>query len=69
MPGWSKFCSRIARFVLGQAGAVTVDFVVLTAAVSLLGITVVSTFAGSTTNLANEIDNFVAEVPNEVGLN
>ena len=36
-------------------GAVTVDFVVLTAAICTLGLVVVLSFAGSTTSFANEI--------------
>ena len=39
-----------------ENGAVTVDFVVLTAAICLLGFIVVATFSGGTTGLANKIE-------------
>ena len=45
----------ITKFNLDDSGAVTVDFVVLTAAICLLGFVVVTTFSGSTTALANGI--------------
>ena len=37
-------------------GAVTVDFVVLTAAICLLGLSVVMAFSGGATDLSNEIE-------------
>ncbi len=45
----------ISTFFQDDDGAVTVDFVVLTAAICLLGFTVVTTFSGSTVVLANGI--------------
>lgn len=47
----------IRNFVDDTKGAVTVDFVVLTGAIVLLGFVVVSSFSGSTTALANDISS------------
>ena len=44
-------------FLNDEKGAVTVDFVVLTAAICLLGFIVVTTFSDETTNLANGIES------------
>jgi Flp pilus assembly pilin Flp len=45
----------ISNFLQDEDGAITVDFVVLTAAICLLGFVVVTTFSGSAVDLANEI--------------
>lgn len=45
------------KFLQDDHGAVTVDFIVLTAAICLLGITVVLLFSGGATDLANGIAN------------
>ncbi len=50
---------KFQNFCNCESGAVTVDFVVLTAAICLLGLTVVNTFNGETTDLANEIGETV----------
>ena len=45
-----------------ESGAVTVDFVVLTAAICLIGAVVVLGFAGGTTDLGNDIEVFLNDV-------
>lgn len=52
----------ISIFFHDDDGAVTVDFVVLTAAICLLGFIVLSIIGGSTTNLANAIRSFLDNV-------
>jgi Flp pilus assembly pilin Flp len=47
----------ISTFFQDEDGAVTVDFVVLTAAICLLGFVVVTTFSGSAIALGNDIEN------------
>jgi Flp pilus assembly pilin Flp len=47
---------RVLQFLYDEEGAITVDFVVLTAGICLLGFLVVTTFSGSTTNVANDIE-------------
>ena len=47
----------ISTFFQDEDGAVTVDFVVLTAAICLLGFIVVTTFSGSAIALGNDIEN------------
>jgi len=47
----------ISTFFQDGDGAVTVDFVVLTAAICLLGFVVVTTFSGSAIALGNDIEN------------
>lgn len=44
-----------------EEGAITVDFVVLTAAICLLGFTVVNAFSGSAVELANDSASFMRE--------
>ena len=46
----------LSAFLCDEDGAVTVDFVVLTAAICTLGLIVVLLFSGGTTDLANEIE-------------
>ena len=53
----------IEGFLFDEDGAITVDFVVLTAAICLLGFVVVSAFSGSAINLANEISNSIENSP------
>ncbi len=43
------------KFFADESGAVTVDWVVLTAAIVGLGIAVLTTVSGGTTNLAGDI--------------
>ncbi|WP_394181366.1 Flp family type IVb pilin [Yoonia maritima] len=47
---------RLANFKNDEDGAVTVDFVVLSAAIVMLGFTAVTTFSPATTGLANDIE-------------
>lgn len=47
--------SRLFRFVTDESGAVTVDWVVLTAAIVGLGIAVITTIGGGTDSLATEV--------------
>ncbi len=47
---------KFSTFLNDEDGAITVDFVVLTAAICTLGLIVVQTFSGSTTDLANDIE-------------
>lgn len=44
-----------ARFLSDQDGAVSVDFVVLTSAIFMMGLTAVSSFSGAANDLANDI--------------
>lgn len=48
--------AKLINFLSAEDGAVTVDFVVLTAAICTLGFIVVSAFDQSTTDLANGIE-------------
>lgn len=45
----------LGSFANDESGAVTVDFVVLTAAIMLLGLTAVNTFDDEVVDLANDI--------------
>jgi len=53
----------IKGFLFDDDGAVTVDFVVITAAICLLGFIVVGAFSGSTIDLANDISNAIENSP------
>jgi Flp pilus assembly pilin Flp len=48
--------SFISAFLTDEDGAITVDFVVLTAAICTLGLVVVTSFSGSATDLANKAE-------------
>ena len=48
-------------FLNDEDGAITVDFVALTAAIVLLGAVVVNAFSGETVRIANNISNFMNE--------
>ncbi|WP_019954756.1 hypothetical protein [Yoonia vestfoldensis] len=50
----------VTRFQTDENGAITVDFVVLTSAITLLGVAIVGTFSGETVRIANDTSNFVA---------
>lgn len=52
----SKF---LATFMDDEDGAITVDFVVLTASICLLGAFVVNAFAGEPVRMANNMSNFM----------
>ncbi|WP_322889857.1 MULTISPECIES: hypothetical protein [unclassified Yoonia] len=55
-----RFCSQLLSFHADEQGAITVDFVVLTSAITLLGVAVVGAFSGETVRIANETSDFVA---------
>jgi Flp pilus assembly pilin Flp len=55
----------LASFASDEDGAVTVDFVVLTAAITMLGLVVVSTFSPGATDLANDIEATLGNVEAE----
>jgi len=49
-------------FLNDENGAITVDFVVLTAAICTLGFVVVGSFSEGTTNLANETKTYMDNI-------
>ncbi|MEM8537916.1 MAG: hypothetical protein AAGF56_08650 [Pseudomonadota bacterium] len=49
----------LLRFKSDEDGAITVDFVVLTAAICLVGFFVLSAIAGGATELANDTQTFL----------
>ncbi len=51
-----------SHFIKDEDGAITVDFVVLTAAICTLGLVVVLLFSDGATNLANEIEIFLDDI-------
>lgn len=51
---------QILCFHADEQGAITVDFVVLTSAITLLGVAIVGTFSGETNRIANETSDFIA---------
>lgn len=57
-----KFEQKVAKFLRSEDGAVTVDWVVLTAAVVGLGLVIGSTVGQSTVDLAGLIGEDVDEV-------
>lgn len=52
----------LSKFRKDESGAVTVDFVVLTAAICTLGLLVVVAISGGATDLANDIENFMLNI-------
>ncbi len=57
----------LARFLEGESGAVTVDWVVLSAAIIGLGMVVIAPIAYSSDNSAGEIADYIESLP--VGYN
>lgn len=55
-----KLTNFINRFTADEDGAVTVDWVVLTAAIVGLGIAVLTSVSGGTTSLADKISGELA---------
>ena len=53
---------RLARFLRDECGAVTVDWVVLTAAIVGLGIAVLTSVSGGATDLAGDINTTVGDM-------
>ena len=49
----------LKSFLTDEDGAITVDFVVLTAAICLMGFVVITSFSGSAQNLANDSASFM----------
>lgn len=49
--------TRVLQFLTDESGAVTVDWVVLTAAIVGLGIAVITTIGGGTDSLATEVSS------------
>ncbi|MFT5870311.1 MAG: Flp pilus assembly pilin Flp [Paracoccaceae bacterium] len=49
------FITKVARFAMDENGAVTVDWVVLTAALVGLGLAVINVVGSGLDNLANDI--------------
>ncbi len=56
------FFANIKNFAADESGAVTVDWVVLTAAIVGLGIAVVASVRGGVNNVAEEIGGSMSEV-------
>lgn len=54
--------SFLSAFITEDDGAITVDFVVLTAAICTLGLIIVLAFSGSATDLANDIEIFLDNI-------
>lgn len=52
----------IGRFLSDDDGAVTVDFVVLTAAITVLGLLVLTAISFGATNLANAVANSLSNM-------
>lgn len=52
----------IAKFIGDESGAITVDFVVLVAAICTLGLVVVTSISGGATDLANDVEEFLDNV-------
>ncbi len=52
----------ITRFLSDEDGAITVDFVVLVAAICTLGLVIVLIISGGATDLANDIENFLGNI-------
>ncbi len=49
----------VRSFINDDHGAITVDFVVLTAAICTLGLVVVTAISGGATGLANDTEEFL----------
>lgn len=57
----------ICTFVASETGAVTVDWVVLTAAITSLGFVVVSVVSGGVESLTGEVDNSLVAMDASIG--
>ena len=55
--------SRLTRFLAAEDGAVTVDWVVLTAAIGLIGAAVVAPLATGTNSLGASLASFIDQTP------
>lgn len=54
--------NRLHRFLTDETGAVTVDWVVLTAAIVGLGMVVLAPIFSGTTNVASNVSSYVTSV-------
>jgi len=52
----------LTRFAKEDDGAITVDFVVLTAAICTLGFIILAAIGSGTTDLANDIEAFLDNI-------
>ncbi|MFC2966464.1 hypothetical protein [Acidimangrovimonas pyrenivorans] len=69
MPDPSHIRSRLVRFRQREEGAVTVDWVVLTAAVIGLGLVVVNAIGGSTDSMAVRVSSQLSAINAGYGTN
>lgn len=58
-----RITSSLSRFKAGEQGAVTVDWVVLSAAVIGLGMLVLGPIAYNTENMSSNVGTYVANAP------
>jgi len=56
----------MSSFLRDEDGAVTTDFVSLLGAICMLGLVVVTTISGGATEMANEVETFLNNVPDEL---
>lgn len=56
------FAASIKRFIRDESGAVTVDWVVLTAAITMLGVGASFYITSSVPKLANSLSNYMESV-------
>jgi hypothetical protein len=54
--------TNLKTFILGESGAVTVDWVVLTAAIGLMGFLIISTVASGAVGHANDTGTYLAAI-------
>lgn len=59
---YNKIIAEFARFRADEAGAVTVDYVVLTAAIVGIAVAVVSSIADGSMDLAGDVSGTIAAV-------
>ena len=52
----------LSKFVRDEAGAVTVDFVVLVAAICTLGLVIVVIISSGAVDLSNDIEDFLGNI-------
>lgn len=56
------FGARVSRFIVGQDGAITVDWVVLTAIASGFALLVVAALTGGVLDMSSDLDTTVGSV-------
>ena len=52
----------LTKFLRDERGAITVDFVVLVAAICTLGLVIIIIISGGAEGLANDIENFLGNI-------